>query len=126
EVYRHDAEGWCAIRPPEASYSLVGAHQVKMIDQQTAEVVGDGVVARVGSSLGEQRTAVQVMMQRGERLQVLAPASAGDPWVKIAPPRGEFRWIAARRLSRQPPVESTPAIGPGWQSRGLGTPAPAG
>jgi hypothetical protein len=125
EVYRHDAEGWCAIRPPEASYSLVGAHQLKMIDQQTAEVASDGVVARVGSSLGQQRTAVQVMLQRGERLQVLAPASASDPWVMIAPPRGEFRWIAARRLSRQPPVESAPAIGGGWQSRGLGTPAPA-
>src|SRR5690606_38913960 len=116
EVYRHDGEGWCAIRPPEASYSLVSAHQLKMIDQHTAEVASDGVVARVGSSLGEQRTAVQVMLHRGERLQVLEPASASDPWVKIAPPRGEFRWIAARRLSRQPPVESAPATGPGWTS----------
>jgi hypothetical protein len=123
EVYRHDAEGWCAIRPPEASFSLVGAHQLKIIDAHTAEVASDGVVARVGSSLGEQRTAVQVMLQRGERLQVLEAAAPGNPWVKIAPPRGEFRWIAARRLSRLPPVESPPAIGGnGWQSRGLGSP----
>jgi uncharacterized protein YraI len=126
EVYRHDGEGWCAIRPPELSFSLVNVHQVKMIDQHTAEVVSDGVVARVGSSLADQRTAVQVMMRRGERLQVLEPASAGDPWVKIAPPRGEFRWIAARRLSRQPPLESPSAVGSGWQSRGLGTPVADG
>lgn len=127
EVYRHDGEGWCAIRPPESSYSLVGAHQVKVIDSHTVEVASDGVVARVGSSLGEQRTAVQVMLQRGERLQVLEAPSAGNPWVKIAPPRGEFRWIAARRLSRLPPVESGPAIGGGgWQSRGLGTPVAEG
>jgi hypothetical protein len=53
---------------------------------------------------------------------------ASDPWVKIAPPAGEFRWIAARRLSRTPPVETAggavarvgaPTASP-WQSRSGG------
>src|SRR5262245_14679098 len=64
EVYRHDGAGWCAIRPPEGSFSLAPLHQLRMIDQRTAEVVADGVVARVGSSLGNQHSAVQVMLER--------------------------------------------------------------
>src|SRR5262245_3953475 len=70
EVYRHDPDGWCAIRPPEGSFSLVPVHQLRVIDQRTAEVAADGVVARVGSSLGAQRNAVQVLLERGEAVQL--------------------------------------------------------
>lgn len=120
EVYRHDGEGWCAIRPPEGSFSLAPAHQVKILDSRTAEVTASGVVARVGSGLGEHRNAVQVLLERGEAVQLVEQPTPGDPWVKIAPPAGEFRWIASRRLSRMPPMEIVPVQQTGdskWQSR---------
>src|SRR5688500_1613494 len=40
EVYRHDDGGWCAIRPPEGSFSLAPAHQLRILDSRTAEVTG--------------------------------------------------------------------------------------
>ncbi|MBX3432534.1 MAG: hypothetical protein KF847_04360 [Pirellulales bacterium] len=108
EVYRHDGDGWCAVRPPEGSVSLVQAEALRLLDPRVAEAVVDGAPVRVASALGDNRSAVQVQLQHGERVEVLAPATPGSPWVKIAPPAGEFRWIAARSLSRQPPTESTP------------------
>jgi hypothetical protein len=120
EVYRHDGAGWCAIRPPEGSFSLAPLRQLRMADERTAEVVADGVVARVGSSLGNQHSAVQVMLARGERVALLEPPSPTNPWVRVAPPAGEFRWIAARRLSRTPPLETpSSSNSAGWQSHSL-------
>ncbi|HEX6963658.1 MAG TPA: hypothetical protein VF175_17460, partial [Lacipirellula sp.] len=114
----HDGEGWCAIRPPEGSFSLAPAHQLRILDSRTAEVTGSGVVARVGSRLGPQHNAVQVLLERGEAVQIVEQPNPGDRWVKIAPPAGEFRWIASRRLSRTPPVEGAApsASGKEWQS----------
>jgi hypothetical protein len=107
EVYRHDANGWCAIRPPEGSYSLVPLQQLQPLDERTAQVTIDGIPARIGSTLGDQRNAVQVMLARGERVGLLDAPSPTNPWVRIAPPAGEFRWIAATRLSRNPPTEDS-------------------
>jgi len=119
EVYRHDGEGWCAIRPPEGSFSVVAAHQLRILDSRTAEVTAPGVVARVGSSLGEQRNAVQVLLERGEMVELVGQPTPGQPWVKVAPPAGEFRWIASRRLSPTPPTEGaqTPAFESNWVAR---------
>jgi hypothetical protein len=105
EVYRHDGNGWCAIRPPEGSFCLVPLRDVQPIDDRTAQVAGEGVAARVGSALGDHRSAVQVMLNRGEAVALLESPSPTNPWVRIAPPAGEFRWIAARRLSLDPPTE---------------------
>jgi hypothetical protein len=120
EVHRHDGNGWCAIRPPEGSFSLAPVQQMQVVDQQTGTITGDSIVARVGSLLGDQSSAVQVMLERGEAVALLAPPSPTSPWVRIAPPAGEFRWIAARRLSRTPPTEMKPLIAGsgGWQSPG--------
>jgi hypothetical protein len=130
EVYRHDGEGWCAIRPPDGSFSVAPAHQLRILDSRTAEVTASGVVARVGSSLGQQRNAVQVLLERGEAVQLVGQPKPGEPWVMIAPPAGEFRWIASRRLSRTPPTEGAPAPAGGkqWQSQspGHGEPSPLG
>jgi hypothetical protein len=131
EVYRHDGEGWCAIRPPEGSFSLAPAHQLRILDSRTAEVTASGVVARVGSGLGEQRNAVQVLLERGEAVQLAAQPIPGEPWVKITPPAGEFRWIASRRLSRTPPMEGAAARSTSWVSspggsKSMGIPTQAG
>src|SRR5688572_387920 len=88
EVYRHDGEGWCAIRPPEGSFSLAPAHQLRILDSRTAEVTASGVVARIGSALGQQVNAVQVLLERGEAVQLVGQPTPGEPWVKIAPPAG--------------------------------------
>ena len=92
EVYRHDQSGWCAIRPTEDSFSWVSAHEVRRINDQIAEVTVKQTVARVGSTLSPMRSAVQVMLPRGERVAVLTAEPNDDPrWLRIAAPAGEFR-----------------------------------
>ena len=121
EVYRHDGDGWCAVRPTAGSFSWVASHQVRAVEAGIVEVVGEHVVARVGSQLAPNRSAVQVLLPIGELLELM-PADAisipesDDPrWVRIAAPAGEFRWIAASALSRQPPIETAPQpSGSGW------------
>ncbi len=122
EVYRHEADGWCAIRPPEGSFSWIGSHQVKQVDTRVVEIVDDHVVTRVGSVLSPNRSAVQVLLPKGERVELLTVGEEDDPrWVRVAPPSGEFRWIAASTISRQPPMESGSGVqrlahagGSGW------------
>jgi hypothetical protein len=119
EVYRHDGNGWCAIRPPEGSFGLLPIQQLEIVDQRTARLVADGVPSRVGSAMGDDRAAVQIILERGETVALAAPPSPTSPWVRIAPPAGEFRWIAACRLSRTPPTELkplAPADDGGWQT----------
>jgi hypothetical protein len=109
EVYRHDQGGWCAIRPPEGSFSWVAAHEVRLVEPNVAEVIAEQTVTRVGSVLSPTRSAVQVLLKKGERVAVAAGKLADDPnWLRVVPPAGEFRWIAARDLGRQAPLEVTP------------------
>jgi hypothetical protein len=126
EVYRHDGAGWCAIRPPDSSFSLAPIRQLRLINERVAEVASERILVRVGSSVGDDRNAVQVALRRGEAVALLESPSPTDPWIRIAPPAGEFRWIDARSLSRVPPTEALPgrvaeATGPapghvvGWQ-----------
>lgn len=119
EVYRHDGDGWCAIRPVEGSFSLAPAHQLRILDSRTAEVIAPHVPARVGTSLTDDRSAVQVNLEHREMVQLAEQPTPGKPWVKIAPPAGEFRWIAARRLSKSPPTEGAASSGnAAWRSTG--------
>ncbi len=117
EVYRHDGAGWCAIRPPEGSFSLVAIQQVRVVDQRTAVVESDAAPSRIGSLVTQKQNAVQVMLHRGEAVGLFEPPSPTSPMVRIAPPAGEFRWVAANRLSRVPPTEATSdsSARPGWQ-----------
>ena len=118
EVYRHDGDGWCAIRPVEGSFCLAPAHQLRVLDSRTAEVIAPSVPARIGSSLSEDREAVQVYLERREMVQLLEPPQPNQPLLKIAPPAGEFRFIAASRLSRTPPTEGSGSANAKWQSSG--------
>lgn len=120
EVYRHDGDAWCAIRPPEGSFSWVAEHEIQRVNSHTATVVVENMMARVGSGLSADRSNVQVMLHRGERVQLLPGTPANSRWVKIAPPAGEFRWFPAADLSRTPPVETGTALLPGtsWSRRG--------
>lgn len=116
EVYRHDGDGWCAVRPVEGSFCLAPAHQLRVLDSRTAEVIAPSVPARIGSSLSGDRKAVQVYLERREMVQLLEPPQPNQPLLKIAPPAGEFRFIAASRLSRTPPTEGGASANAKWQS----------
>ena len=100
EIYRHDSGDWYAIRPPRGSFSWVPAGCLQVSEDNLAEVMVEGVAARVGSRLSEDCTAEQVHLRRGEYLQILGERKFVDPksgapetWLKVAPPSGEFRWI---------------------------------
>lgn len=124
EVYRHDSEGWCAIRPPEGSFCWIAAHEIHRLDQHTAEIAVESAIARVGSSVSPARSAVQVMLHRDERVRLLPAAATDDPrWVRIAPPAGEFRWVAAESVSRTPPLEHSAGVqqASGWMKQSLVT-----
>jgi uncharacterized protein YgiM (DUF1202 family) len=106
EVYRHDPGGWFAIRPPAGSFSWVSGEYVQAIDEQNGKVIGDRVVARVGSEFSDVRDVIQVRLTRGEPLTILGfkefnPGPAAQTWYKIAPPSGEFRWIHGRFVSER-------------------------
>jgi len=125
EVWRHDAGDWCAIRPPEGSFSWISAEYVRALDDRRGVVVGDQVNVRIGSRYSDVRDAIQVQASEGEELNLIEarqPAGAdGGWWYKISPPSGEFRWIHRSQLVRHPdeiPVE-TPIVAAG-SSEGAG------
>ena len=102
EVYRHDPGGWCAIRPVDGSFTWVSSHFLKPMKNHLAVVTEDGVSARVGSRFGNPRDVIQVRLHKGEVVEVIELASRRS-MVKIAPPSGEFRWVAGKYLASDHP-----------------------
>jgi uncharacterized protein YgiM (DUF1202 family) len=111
EVYKRNAEGWCAIRPPEGSFSWISGRVLKLQDNNLAEVKEDNVASRVGSRLSEVRDVIQVRMRKGELVEILdskdGTAGKSQVWYKIAPPSGEFRWVSEKFLDKQRPTDNT-------------------
>ncbi|MGD0516538.1 MAG: hypothetical protein ABSA26_03300 [Thermoguttaceae bacterium] len=105
EVYRRDAEGWCAVKPPEGSFSWISGRVLKLQDDNLAVVKEDEVASRVGSRLSNVRDVIQVRMHKGEAVEILDSkedaAGKSQVWYKIAPPSGEFRWISEKYLDKQ-------------------------
>jgi hypothetical protein len=115
-VYRHDApqqgldrksshteNTWCAIRPPDGSISWIDSQQVRKRPDGTAEILGNQTLVRVGSQLSAKQNAVQVALSQGELVKLTTSGVASsERWLAIEPPAGEFRWILASQLSRQP------------------------
>lgn len=104
EIYRHDAGGWLAIRPPDGSFSLVGTRYLRPTGDGLAVVKEDHVGARIGSLESPDRDAVQVRLSQGEEVQLLEPTPVTSPnsrqsWYMISPPAGEFRWIHESQLA---------------------------
>lgn len=102
EVYRHEANGWMAIRPPAGSFSWIPARSLRGTETpDVAEAAEADVVVWVGTSVESvQRHKWQVELQPGERVEILnrkllAPFQGAEPetWCMVAPPAGEFRWI---------------------------------
>ncbi|MEO8495052.1 MAG: hypothetical protein ABI614_08275 [Planctomycetota bacterium] len=117
EVYERKGGGWLAIRPPEGSFNWIEANKLRMTnDPDLAKVVGNNVVAWVGSELGAvDDHKWQVKLDAGEPVQLMSRQSlaifSGDEqrdFYQIAPPAGEFRWVNERDI--QPIVEQAVAI----------------
>ncbi len=113
EVYQEQPDGWCAVRPPEGSFSWVFARHVRLSAGGLGEVNKDDVAARVGGRAGDQRDVVQVRLTKGEVVQILgADDQDGQTWYKIAPPSGEFRWVRKTDLVSDGALEPAAPIHP--------------
>lgn len=117
EVYERKGGGWLAIRPPVGSFNWIEAGKLRMTnDPDLAKVVGNNVVAWVGSDLGAvEDHKWQVKLDAGEPVQLMSRQSLaifrGDAqrdFYQIAPPAGEFRWVHERDI--EPLVEQAAAV----------------
>jgi len=117
EIYREEASGWLAIRPPEGAFSWTPADSIEWLkDDPTLGRVKQPAAAWIGTAaehVSEHRQ--QVMLKAGEMVQILGEkligeGSAKQKWLKIAPPAGEFRWIHLRDVSRQRPEIEQPEL----------------
>ena len=127
EVHRHDPGGWCAIRPPEGSFSWVPGRHLKPGEEDLAEVTGDRVPVGVGSRFSDIRHATHVRLDRGELVAVLGKKEidlgfGAETWYRISPPSGEFRWVLASNLDPLP--EKSPGAGSGAAASGAGAASP--
>lgn len=100
EVWRHDPNGWLAIRPPDGSFSLVDAKHMKATnDPDVFTVSTDRAKAWVGTQIDEEHTPIsQIRMKLGERVAVISSLiieeqNGAQTWYQIEPPAGEFRWV---------------------------------
>lgn len=107
EVWRHDADGWCAIRPPADSFSWVLAEHLEMTDDpKLARVINAPVKTRIGSRFSDARDVEYISLRTGEAVELVGtkeltgPDSQPQRWFRIAPPSGEFRWIHSDSVRR--------------------------
>ena len=113
EAYFRSDDGWCAIRPPQGSFSWVNAKFVRRESDSTGRIVstsGKAVPSRVGGASVEESALVQVGLKNGTTVKILDETrlSDGSVWLKIAPPSGEFRWIRANDLIADPALAQLP------------------
>lgn len=111
EIYKHRDGQWCAIRPPQSSFSLVQAKDVAVTDNpQVLRVISSNAITRVGSNASDAHNVAYVKLHQGELLSVLDKiiltnnANESQLWYKVAPPSGEFRWIHKDFLTRSKPA----------------------
>lgn len=104
EIFFKNGDGWCAIRPPEGSYSWVNGNFVRPTQDGGGVIVspseGKEVPVRVGADSVLKSTSVQVGLKSGRTVTILGETTltGGKTWYKISPPAGEFRWIHESRL----------------------------
>ena len=116
EIYREDASGWLAIRPPEGSFSWIPAEFIEKLDDPKTGRVTESTGAWIGTTVEHvTEHQQQVTLKVGEVVQILSDKtisakSSERTWLKIAPPAGEFRWVHLRDVSRQKPEEPKPQV----------------
>ncbi len=117
EIYREEASGWLAIRPPEGSFSWIPAEFVERLEDDQLGRMKESAGAWIGTSVehvGEHQQ--QVTLKAGELVQIIGEkktaAKEGEKraWLKISPPAGEYRWVHLRDVSRQKPEEEPASV----------------
>jgi uncharacterized protein YgiM (DUF1202 family) len=116
EIYREEASGWLAIRPPEGSFSWAPADFVERLEDEKLGRVKESTGAWVGTSV-EHVTEhhQQVTLKAGELVHIIDEKTVAGKegtertWLKIAPPAGEYRWVHLRDVVRQKPEEAEAA-----------------
>lgn len=111
-VHRHDP-GWHMIAPPEGSFSWVKASLIDKLVDNRGMVNQNNVEVHIGSFESDIRDFVQRKLATGDEVQILGekmllPVKGSGPqelWYRIAPPRGEWRWIAGQDIS--PPLRDS-------------------
>lgn len=106
EVYRHDADGWHAIRPPLNSFSWIAAEHLELTDNPTlGRIINVPVKTRIGSEFSDVHDVEYVSLHKSEIVNLLGSKTlreaSGEPprrWFKVAPPAGEFRWVHAKTI----------------------------
>ncbi len=100
DVYRHDPDGWLAIRPPAGSFSLVRAADArKTAKAGVYQIAKNQVKAWVGTRVEQtHQPMTQVRLKTGELVALqstieVEEASGTQVWLQIDPPAGEFRWV---------------------------------
>jgi hypothetical protein len=107
EVLQEGASGWVAIAPPKDAFDWLPAAAVKLADDQTGEVIVASAAAYIGSNVRKiEKHVSQSDLKRGDKVRVLAIKGS---WLKIAPPKGEVRWVQEKHLSTDSPEQLTAA-----------------
>lgn len=107
EVYRHDPDGWLAIRPPAGSFSLIkGSDARETSDPSLYQIVNHGAKAWVGTRVEQSHQPLsQLKLKRGEMVEVQSSIEIQDRnkvqvWLQVSPPAGEFRWVHSSTFYR--------------------------
>ena len=114
EVFLRTPDGWCAVRPPEGSFSWINADFVSQTASDIGTVVSPDpakeVPVRVGAASILKSSDVQVGLHNGQQVRILGEQTltGNKTWLKIAPPRGEFRWIPVASLEQDEFLASIP------------------
>lgn len=113
EVYFRTNDGFCAIRPPQGSFSWINSRFVELETSTSGHILspsGKAIPSRVGGVSPAVSSTVQVGLKDKQSVKVLGEISLedGSVWYKIAPPPGEFRWIPEDALSVKYDVAQLP------------------
>jgi hypothetical protein len=96
-------EGWLPILPPTESFSWVPADGVKENRDGSGIITQDATRIFVGSTLSDARQVHQVVLGRGDVVQImdeqiLSDRGSSGRWFKILPPSSERRYISAEAI----------------------------
>ncbi len=114
EIYFRNDDGFCAIRPPQGSFSWVNGKFIQVEPDSYGRVVSPSsksIPSRVGAEVPETSSVAQIGLKPDQRVKILEKTQRQDGvvWYKIAPPPGEFRWIHESSLVRTSALTQLPS-----------------
>jgi len=132
-VHRHDPGGWAMIAPPAGSFSWIPARDVRVTAPGQGVVTAGKVDVRVGGPETKQRDVFQSRLFEGDTVRILGEqrlvgeeGAPAEQWYRIAPPRGEWRWVAVAQLAPATQRNNSRSIIPAGGFLDEEEPAPTG